>query len=315
MEYRSDGRRPFTQHSNLKSEERPMTNYKNILYQKQRKGVLITLDRPNALNAMNEELMKELDQALSEAESDAEIRAVIITGADGAFSVGEDISGDHSETAWPYGIPVGTSLNATYNKLRDADRKDILGRQLYRWQYPKPIIGAVSGWCLGAGSWLALTCHITIAADDAVFGQPQVRHGANTDFIWVALAGFKNALRYSLTGDHVDAKEALRIGLVNQVVAKDQLLETCFQFVERVAHVPPETVKINLHISTLGMEMMGLRKAWTLNAELAAMARLTKREEFNKRLEEAKKKGGLAAFLQERDAPFQPEPFGPHAKK
>ncbi len=292
-----------------------MSNYKNILYQKQRKGVLITLDRPNALNAMNEELMNELDQGLSEAETDAEIRAVVITGADGAFSVGEDISGDDPETAWPYGIPVGTSLNATYNKLRDADRKDILGRQLYRWQYPKPIIGAVSGWCLGAGSWLALTCHITIAADDAVFGQPQVRHGANTDFIWVALAGFKNALRYSLTGDHVDAKEALRIGLVNQVVAKDQLLETCFQFVERVAHVPPETVKINLHISTLGMEMMGLRKAWTLNAELAAMARLTKREEFNKRLEDAKKKGGLAAFLQERDAPFQPEPFGPHAKK
>lgn len=292
-----------------------MANYKNILYQKQRKGVLITLDRPNALNTINEELMNELDQAMAEAETDAEIRAVVITGADGAFSVGEDISGDDPETAWPYGIPTGTSLNATYNKFRDADRKDILGRQLYRWQYPKPIIGAVSGWCLGAGSWLALTCHITIAADDAVFGQPQVRHGANTDFIWVALAGFKNALRYSLTGDHVDAKEALRIGLVNQVVAKDQLLETCFQFVERVAHVPPETVKINLHISTLGMEMMGLRKAWTLNAELAAMARLTKREEFNKRLEDAKKKGGLAAFLQERDAPFQPEPFGPHAKK
>ena len=292
-----------------------MATYKNILYQKQRKGVLITLNRPNALNAMNEELMNELDQALAEAETDAEIRAVVITGADGAFSVGEDISGDDPETAWPYGIPVGTSLNATYNKFRDADRKDILGRQTYRWQYPKPIIAGVSGWCLGAGSWLALTCHITIAADDAVFGQPQVRHGANTDFIWVALAGFKNALRYSLTGDHVDAKEALRIGLVNQVVAKEHLLETCFQFVERLAHVPPETVKINLHISTLGMEMMGLRKAWTLNAELAAMARLTKREEFNKRLEDAKKKGGLAAFLQERDAPFQPEPFGPHAKK
>lgn len=292
-----------------------MSNYSTILYQKQRKGVLITLNRPNALNAMNQDLMNELDQALSEAETDAEIRAVVITGAGGAFSVGEDISGDDPETAWPYGIPVGTSLNATYNKFRDADRKDILERQLYRWQYPKPIIGAVSGWCLGAGSWLALTCHITIAADDAVFGQPQVRHGANTDFVWVALAGFKNALRYSLTGDHVDAGEALRIGLVNQVVAKDQLLETCFQFVERVAHVPPETVKINLHISTLGMEMMGLRKAWTLNAELAAMARLTKREEFNKRLEDAKKKGGLKAFLEERDRPFQPEPFGPHAKK
>jgi enoyl-CoA hydratase/carnithine racemase len=292
-----------------------MSEYKNLLYQKQRNGVLITLNRPNALNAIDEALMSELDQALVDAETDPQIRAVVITGAGEAFSAGEDASGDETETAWPYGIPVNTSLNATYNKFRDADRKDILGRQLYRWSYPKPIIAAVSGWCLGAGASLALSCHVTIAADDAVFGQPQVRHAANTDFMWVALAGFKNALRYSLTGDHVDAQEALRIGLVNQVVPKIELLETCFKFVERVAHVPPETVKINLHISTQGLEMMGLRKAWMLNAELAAMARLTKREEFNRRLEEAKKKGGLEAFLRERDAPFQPEPFGPRAKK
>jgi enoyl-CoA hydratase/carnithine racemase len=292
-----------------------MSEYKNLLYRKQRNGVLITLNRPNALNAINEALMSELDQALVDAETDPQIRAVVITGAGEAFSAGEDVSSDETETAWPYGIPVDTSLNATYNKFRDADRKDILGRQLYRWSYPKPIIAAVSGWCLGAGASLALSCHVTIAADDAVFGQPQVRHAANTDFMWVALAGFKNALRYSLTGDHVDAQEALRIGLVNQVVPKIELLETCFKFVERVAHVPPETVKINLHISTQGLEMMGLRKAWMLNAELAAMARLTKREEFNRRLEEAKKKGGLEAFLRERDAPFQPEPFGPRAKK
>ena len=156
---------------------------------------------------------------------------------------------------------------------------------------------------------------VPIAADDAVFGQPQVRHAANTDFIWVALVGFKNALRYALTGDHVDAQEALRIKLINQVVPKAELLETCFKFVERIAHVPPETVKINLHISTQGLEMMGLRKAWMLNAELASMARLSKREEFNKKLEDAKKQGGLEAFLKERDAPFHPEPFGPRSKK
>lgn len=291
-----------------------MSDYQNLLYQKQRNGVLITLNRPKELNALNEAMMNELDQALAEAEADAEIRAVIITGAGDTFSVGEDLSGADAETAWPYGIPVNTSLNATYNKFRDGDRKDILGRQLYRWQYPKPIIAAISGWCLGAASSLALTCHLTIVADDAVFGQPQVRHAANTDFIWVALAGFKNALRYALTGDHIDAQEALRIGLINQVVPKADLMETCFKFVERVAHVPPETVKINLHISTQGLEMMGLRKAWMLNTELAAMARLTKREEFNKRLEDARKKGGLEAFLRERDAPFQPEPFGPRAR-
>jgi enoyl-CoA hydratase/carnithine racemase len=129
------------------------------------------------------------------------------------------------------------------------------------------------------------------------------------------LAGFKNALRYSLTGDHIDAHEALRIGLVNQVVPKDRLLDECFAFVERVGHVPPETVKINLHIATMGLEMMGLRKAWTLNAELAAMAQLSRREEFNKRLEDAKKRGGIEAFVRERDKPFQPEPFGPHSKR
>jgi hypothetical protein len=93
------------------------------------------------------------------------------------------------------------------------------------------------------------------------------------------------------------------------------LLDTCFKFAERIAHVPPETVKINLHISTQGLEMMGLRKAWALNAELSAMARLSKREEFNKRLEEARKKGGLEAFFEERDRPFQPEPFGPRSRK
>jgi enoyl-CoA hydratase/carnithine racemase len=292
-----------------------MSNYQTILYEKQRRGVLITLNRPHELNAMNQKLLDELDGALAEAETDPEIRAVVIAGAGRAFSAGEDISGDDPETAWPYGIPKGSSLVYEYDRLRDTDRKDTLGRQLYRWQYPKPIIGAVSGWCLGAASWLALTCHITIAGDDAVFGQPQVRHGANTDFIWVALAGFKNALRYSLTGDHLDAPEALRIGLVNQVVPKDKLLDECFALVERIAHVPPETVKINLHIATMGMEMMGLRKAWTLNTELAAMAQLSKREEFNKPLEEAKKKGGVKAFVHERDKPFQPEPIGPRAKK
>jgi enoyl-CoA hydratase/carnithine racemase len=289
-------------------------NYETILYQKQRHGVLITLNRPNALNAINEQLWNDLDDALAQAETDAEIRAVVITGAAGTFSTGEDIGADDPETAWPYGIPKGSSLVHEYNRLRDADRKNILSRHLYRWQYPKPIIAAVSGWCFGAASWLALTCHLTIAADDAVFGQPQIRHGGATDFIWVLLAGFKNALRYSLTGDHVDAREALRIGLVNQVVPKDRLLEECFTFVDRVAHVPPETVKINLHIATMGLEMMGLRKAWTLNSELAAMAQLSTRDEFNKRLEEAKKQGGIEAFVRERDKPFQPEPFGPRSK-
>jgi enoyl-CoA hydratase/carnithine racemase len=267
------------------------------------------------LNALNTKLWHELDDALEKAKNDPEIRAVVLAGAGGAFSVGEDLQGDDRPTAWPYGIPENSSLVYEYDRLRDQDRKTFLERQIYRWEYPKPIIGAVSGWCLGAASWLALTCHLTYAADDAVFGQPDIRHASGTDFVWVLLAGFKNALRYSLTGDHIDAQEALRIGLVNQVVPKDKLLDECFAFVDRVALVPPETVKINLHISRMGLEMMGLRKAWLLNAELSAMARLTKEEDFNRKLEEARRQGGLKTFFATRDGPFQPEPFGPHAKK
>ena len=292
-----------------------MSSYKNILYEKKRCGVQITLNRPHVLNALSEELLSELDSALEEGRKDPEIRAVVLTGAGGNFSSGEDLSADTREIAWPYGIPVNSSLVYEYDRIRDQDRKSFLERQLYRWEYPKPIIGAVGGWCLGAASWLALTCHLTYAADDAVFGQPQIRHASGTDFVWVMLAGFKNARRYSLTGDHIDAQEALRIGLVNQIVPKDKLLDECFAFVERVALVPPETVKINLHISRMGLEMMGLRKAWLLNAELSAMARLTKEEEFNRKMENARQSGGLRTFFETRDAPFHPEPFGPRARK
>ncbi len=143
-----------------------MASYENILYEKQQRGVLITLNRPGVVNSMNGALCRELDDALAQAEKDPEIRAVVITGAGGAFSAGEDISNiDERETAWPYGIPEGSSLAAEYDDLRDMDRDRILGSQLYRWEYPKPIISAVSGWCLGAASWLVPRRRLVAGAD------------------------------------------------------------------------------------------------------------------------------------------------------
>ena len=87
----------------------------------------------------------------------------------------------------------------------------------------KPVIGAVRGWAMGGGCWLALYTHITIAAEDAVFAQPEVRHGSNTTFMWTLLAGFKNALRYGLVGDHIDAKEALPHRLGQQSRARSMI--------------------------------------------------------------------------------------------
>jgi len=287
--------------------------YEFLLYEKQRRGVLITLNRPEQMNALNDQLRRELDEALSEAEADPEIRAIVLTGAGRAFCAGADMSRERGATSWPAGIAEGTSVAEHINAWRTRDRQGSQRLQKM-WQLSKPVIGAINGWAMGWGSWLALTTHLTYASDRAVFAQPEVRQISNTNFMWTLLAGFKNALRYGLTGDHIDAWEAMRIGLVNEVVPHGELLDTCFTLVERIALNSPDAVSINLYVATRGLEMMGLSNAWTLNAELSALAHSSVRPEFRQHLEDAAKEGGMRGYIQTRDAPFQPEPFGPRSK-
>jgi enoyl-CoA hydratase len=290
-----------------------MSDYQEILYQKQRGGVLITMNRPEALNAITRTMLKELHRALDEAEADPEVRAIVLTGAGRAFSSGFDqrtTSGRRRDMQWPYGMPTDMSTADLLNYWSVDDAK-----LLHILELTKPVIGAIRGWAMGGGCWLALFTHITIAADDAVFAQPEVRHGSNTSFMWTLLAGFKNALRYSLVGDHIDAEEALRIGLINKVVPADQLIAECFSLVERIARVPPETVKINLQIAIMGLQMMGVRDALRMDETLSIPAHMMLREEFRRPLDEARATQGTKAYLQLRDGPFQPEPFGPRSKR
>ncbi|MCH8087793.1 MAG: enoyl-CoA hydratase/isomerase family protein [Chloroflexi bacterium] len=289
-----------------------MPDYETILYEKQRKGVLITLNRPEVLNAISLEMQAELRQAFAEADDDPEVRAVVLTGAGRAFSAGYDI-GAGRPLAWPYGLPEDANAAEQINYQRDRDRSEN-DCMLQIWEMSTPVIAAVNGWCLAGASWYALACHMTYASDQAVFGQPEVRMGDDTNFFWILNAGYKHALRYALTGDHIDAQEALRIGLINDVVPHDDLLETCFKIVDRIALVAPETVKINLQVATRGLYMMGLRNALLLNNELKAMAHLSRSLDFFKPLDEAQRRGGLREFLKLRDGPFQPEPFGPRSK-
>jgi enoyl-CoA hydratase/carnithine racemase len=258
-------------------------------------------------------MIKELHEALDEVEEDREVRAVVLTGAGRAFSAGMDQgnrAGRRRDIHWPYGIVTGQTAAEVIDSWR-VDPRNF--RRM--WEFGKPIIGAINGWAMGAGSWLSLFTHITIASENAVFAQPEVRHGSNTSFMWTLLGGYKNALRYGLTGDHIDAQEALRIGLVVKVVPQDQLIDECFKIVERIALVSPETVKINLQVATLGLDMMGLRDALTLDKQLSAPAHVMLREEFRRPLDEARANKGIREYLQMRDGPFQPEPFGPRAKK
>ncbi len=290
-----------------------MGSYETVLYEKQRGGVLITLNRPETLNAISRQLEHDVSEALTEAENDPEVRAIVLTGAGRAFSSGYDIGGGRPETVWPYGMPDGWSTAQLLDDWRDRSRGET-AKLLQIWELTKPVIAAVNGWCMGGGSWYALVSHMTYAAEEAVFAQPEIRMISNTNFFWTLNAGYKHALRYGLTGDHIDAQEALRIGLVNDVVSGDELLEHCFRIVERIALVSPETVKINLYVATMGLEMMGLRNALILNDELSAHVQSSQREDFKRDMMDAQKEGGLRAFLQVRDGPFQPEPFGPRSR-
>ena len=291
-----------------------MAESTEILYEKQRYGVLVTLNRPEAMNAATRPMLHKLAAALDDAVADPEVRAIVLTGAgDRAFSTGMDQGGGpgrRREIDWPYGVRADSAASEFIDNFRGHEK---IFMRIF--ECDKPVISAVNGWTMGVGSWIALFTHITIASERAVFAQPEVRHGSNTGFIWTLLAGFKDGLRYSLTGDHIDAEEALRIGLVNQVVPADRLLDECFTIVERIAKIPPETVKLNLAVATMGMQMMGFKDAWTMDGQMSAAAHTLLREELRRPLEETRKNEGTRAYLQMRDGPFQPEPFGPRARR
>lgn len=287
--------------------------YQNILYELQEPVAIITLNRPETLNAISPALEAELHAALDEADQDDRVRVIILTGAGRAFSSGYDISGQPgaSSEADVKGVheePLGLALKRWWrSSLANIQKLEHLA------YLGKPVIAAVNGWCMGGGMWYSLICDITIASDQAVFAQPEVRMISNTTFLLAALCGWKVASRYALTGDHIDAPEALRVGIVNEVVPHDQLMEHAMKLARRIALVPEPSVRFAKAVTFMGLEAAGLRSGMVMNAAMSALVQpswLPERGELDKALEE----GGMRAFLKLRDDKFRPEPFGPRAE-
>ena len=282
-------------------------NYETILYDTTGPVATITLNRPQSLNAISPQMTAELHTALDAADADAAVRAIILTGAGRGFSAGYDIARrpDGRSSLDPTGVEVADFLKRWWTTDSNSVR-----HLLHLWQLGKPVIAAVHGWVMGGGFWYSLACDITIAADNAVFAQPEVRHISNTTFLFAALAGWKAAHRYSLTGDHFDAAEALRLGIVNEVVPAADLMTKTRALAERIANVPEPSVRLNKAITCHGMLAMGLGAGMLANIPLSALAHAS----FNSDradLLAAMQQGGLRAFLDARDGKFIPEPFGP----
>ena len=285
-------------------------SYETILYDTSGPVATITLNRPQTLNAISPQMTAELHTALDAADADLAIRAIILTGSGRGFSAGYDIARrpDGRSSLDPTGVEVADFLKRWWTTDSNSVR-----HLLHLWQLGKPVIAAVHGWVMGGGFWYSLACDITIAADNAVFAQPEVRHISNTTFLFAALAGWKAAHRYSLTGDHFDAAEALRLGIVNEVVPAAELMAKARALAERIARVPEPSVRLNKAITCHGMLAMGLGAGMLANIPLSALAHAS----FNSDradLLAAMQQGGLRAFLDARDGKFSPEPFGPKSK-
>lgn len=174
----------------------------------------ITVNRPDKLNALNDATIAELGVAIDEARSRDDVGGVLLTGAGRAFVAGADISELESQT------PL------------EAARRARAGQQIFRRfeTSPKPVVAALNGFTLGGGCELAMACHVRIASESAKFGQPEVKLGIVPGYGGTQrlprLVGRGAALRLLLTGELIGAAEAFRLGLVDQVVAPDALIET-----------------------------------------------------------------------------------------
>jgi enoyl-CoA hydratase len=256
-------------------------SYETLLYEKRAAIGLITINRPDKLNALNQKVMRELHACFDGVREDDEIRAVILTGAGGkAFVAGADINE----------LAVQTPVEGKETSLAGQRVLDLIEN------LGKPVIAAVNGFALGGGLELAMACTLRIASETARFGQPEVKLGiipgyAGTERL-PRLVGKGRALEIILTGEPITAQEAYRIGLVNQVVPPQDLMNAAESLAAKIIANAPLAVRYAMEAVNHGMEM-SLEQGQFLEATLFGLCCTT-----------ADMKEGTLAFLEKRPARF-----------
>lgn len=259
--------------------------YQSILYEKREGVATITVNRP-PLNVLNQQAMDELEQALLSARDDPEVRVVILTGrGEKSFIAGADITEIHA-------IISKGPLNGREAFARRGQRLVTTVERL-----GKPVIAAVNGFALGGGCEIVQAAPLAIASENARFGQPEINLGFNP--CWGGtqrlpkLIGKKRAFLMQLIGEMIDAQEALRIGLVNQVVPPAELLPTAERLAKSIAEKSPMAIRLILEGINHGPEM-ALDEGLRYEADLFGLACST--EDIQE---------GIKAFLEKRKPSFK----------
>jgi enoyl-CoA hydratase len=253
----------------------------NLLYEKRNGIGYVTINRPEKLNALNQKMMEELDECFQDIKGDDEVWAIIVTGAgERAFVGGADINELALQT------PVeGKEMSVRGQKILD-----------FIEHLGKPVIAAINGYALGGGCELALACTLRIASENARLGQPEVKLGLIPGYggsqRLPRLIGKGRALEMLLSGDPISASEAYRIGLVNQVVAAQDLVASAEKLAQKIMANAPLAVQFALEAVNHGLEMPEAEGQF-LEATLFGLCCST-----------ADMKEGTRAFLEKRPARF-----------
>jgi enoyl-CoA hydratase len=256
--------------------------YKNLLIKKEEGIGWIIINRPDKLNALNAETVKELYEAFLSLQESSDVRIVILTGAgDKAFIAGADIS----ELA-----------KLDFNRAKDYALEGQEVTKLIE-NLRKPVIAAVNGFALGGGTEMALACHIRIASEKAKMGQPEVKLGVIPGFggtqRLARLAGKGMAMELILSGRMINAQEALQMGLVNRVVPHEELRTTCESLAKEMIANAPLALEYSISAINAGLDKP-LGEGLLYEADM-----------FGKSCDTEDSKEGTQAFLEKRKADFQ----------
>ena len=255
---------------------------------------LVTLNRPEKLNAISAELMDGLMAAFRQADADPKTSVVVLRAEGRSFCVGYDVGGGFEmKGRWQ-----DAALN-WYDGL-----KACVELELMPWQLAKPVIASVQGHVLGGGCELSLFCDLTIAAADAKFGEPEIRFSnSGPGFVLPWIVEPKRAREMLYFGDMIDAAKALEIGMINRIVPRDKLVEETLKYAHRLAMVDAEALVMTKRAINRGLDAAGFRRA--IEAGLDAIAPLyTAKTEYGAKFMEIAGREGLGAALKWRAGHF-----------
>lgn len=257
-------------------------SYQNLIIESKGSISIVKINRPDKLNALNADTINELQEAFNGFKNDDSVKAIIITGSgEKAFVAGADIS-ELNKLDMISGKTFAEKGQSVFNLIENLD---------------KPVIAAVNGFALGGGCELALACHIRIASENAKFGQPEVSLGIIPGYGGTQrLAGLINsgrAMEYILTGDMIDAPEALRLGLVNHIYPQSELLTKAEEMANKIISKARHAVRLAVKAVTATKE---ISQREGLNYEASLFALCCGTEDFRE---------GTSAFLEKRKADFK----------